>query len=105
MGLVEAYKKLLFAENLKKEAKSLTFCRIFSRLSKKNIIFYAFAARKFGSYQKNTYLCNVRMKVLATPLSAGSKALQILLHLNKRLHHVWCGFFIARISCGTACRT
>lgn len=32
------------------------------------------------------------MKVLATPLSAGSKALQILLHLNKRLHHVWCGF-------------
>ena len=40
------------------------------------------------------------MHILATPLSAGSKALQILLHLNKRLHHVWCGFFIARIFCG-----
>ena len=42
---------------------------------------------------------------LATPLSAGSKALQILLHLNKRLHHLWCGFFIARIFYGDACRT
>ena len=60
---------------------------------------------KTCKYQKSTYLCGVRMKVLATPLSAGSKALQILLHLNKRLHHVWCGFFIARISCGTAYRT
>jgi len=56
-------------------------------------------------FGNNVYLCTVRMKVLATPLSAGSKALQILLHLNKRLHHVWCGFFIARISCGTAYRT
>ena len=45
------------------------------------------------------------MKVLAMPLSAGSKALQILLHLNKRLHHLWCGFFIARIFYGNACRT
>lgn len=42
---------------------------------------------------KNAYLCTVRMKVLAKPLSAGSKALQTLLHLNKRLYHVWCGFF------------
>ena len=35
---------------------------------------------KTCKYQKSTYLCGVRMKVLATPLSAGSKALQILLH-------------------------
>ena len=46
-------------------------------------------------FGNNAYLCIVRTKVLATPLSAGSKALQILLHLNKRLHHVWCVFFIA----------
>ena len=71
--------------------------RIFE-LTKKN-------AKKFGSSEKTPYLCIVKTQVLATPLSAGSKALQILLHLNKRLHHVWCGFFIARIFCGTVCRT
>ncbi|MBQ8099552.1 MAG: hypothetical protein IJ244_08550, partial [Bacteroidaceae bacterium] len=48
---------------------------------------------KFGNFENSSYLCTVRRNVLATPLSAGSKALQILLHLNKRLHHVWCGFF------------
>ena len=56
-------------------------------------------------FGNNAYLCTVRMKVLATPLSAGSKALQILLHLNKRLHHVWCGFFIARTFYEIAYRT
>jgi hypothetical protein len=49
---------------------------------------------KFGKFDNSSYLCSVRRIVLATPLSAGSKALQILLHLNKRLHHVWCGFFL-----------
>ena len=41
---------------------------------------------KFGNFENSSYLCSVRRIVLATPLSAGSKALQILLHLNKRLH-------------------
>ena len=45
------------------------------------------------------------MNVLAMPLNAGSKALQILLHLNKRSHHVWCDFFIAHTSCEIVCRT
>ena len=36
--------------------------------------------------------CIVKKNFLTTPLSAGSKALQILLHLNKRLHHAWCDF-------------
>ena len=56
--------------------------------------------KKFGGIKENVFLCSVKKKFLATPLSAGSKALSILLHLNKRLHHVWCGFFISHISCG-----
>ena len=40
--------------------------------------------RFLAKLKLNAYLCIVRMKFLATPLSAGSKALQILLHLNKK---------------------
>jgi len=36
--------------------------------------------KKFGRYNKNAYLCNVKTSVLATPLSAGSKTLSPLLH-------------------------
>ena len=56
-------------------------------------------------FGNNAYLCSVRTKVLATPLSAGSKALQILLHLNKGCIMYGAAFSIARISCGTADRT
>jgi len=41
--------------------------------------------KKFGSYQINAYLCTVRMHVLATPLSAGSKTLSPLLHFKSHL--------------------
>ncbi len=30
-------------------------------------------AKKFGGYNKNTYLCSVKTSLLTTPLSAGSK--------------------------------
>ena len=41
-------KKPRWATKSEKETQTFDFCRIFSRLSKKNIIFFAFAARKFG---------------------------------------------------------
>ena len=40
------------------------------------------SSEKFGSEGKNAYLCSVRTLVLTTPLSAGSKALSILLHFE-----------------------
>lgn len=36
----------------------------------------------FGSLLAYSYLCTVRMNVLATPLSAGSKPLSTLLHFK-----------------------
>jgi hypothetical protein len=47
--------------------------------------FIAFTAQKFGIYKNTSYLCNVRTIVLTTPLSAGSKALSILLQLKATL--------------------
>ena len=42
---------------------------------------------------------------LATPLSAGSKALQILLHLNKGCINKRCSFSISRIFYENVCKT
>ena len=42
-------------------------------------------AKRFGDKRKYSYLCSVKMNILTTPLSAGSKALLILLHLKS--HH------------------
>ncbi len=47
-------------------------------------LFIKKSLKKLGMFGNNAYLCIVRTKVLATLLSAGSKALQILLHLNKK---------------------
>ena len=41
--------------------------------------------------EKSYYLCSVRLGGLTTPLSAGSKALSILLHLKS---HLRVAFFI-----------
>ena len=42
-------------------------------------------ANLFGSLLAYSYLCSVRMKVLATPLSAGSKTEPPLLHFKSLL--------------------
>ena len=47
---------------------------------------------KFGGYQKNPYLCIVKMNILTTPLSAGSKPVSKLLHLKATFG--WLLFFI-----------
>ena len=49
--------------------------------------------QKFGTFMISLYLCSVRMKVLTTPLSAGSKTLSPLLHFRSHLFG-WLLFFI-----------
>ena len=62
--------------------KSLPLANILTTHHRKNELFLDFAARKFGTYRKSFYLCSVKMYVLTTPLSAGSKTLSPLLHLK-----------------------
>ena len=50
-------------------------------------------ASKFGGFKNSSYLCTVRTLVLTTPLSAGSKTLSPLLHLNATSQG-WLLFFI-----------
>ncbi len=70
------------AKNYLKEMNwqiSLTFGRRYFRSKLK------LNANLFGSLLAYSYLCSVRMKVLATPLSAGSKTLSPLLHFKSHL--------------------
>ena len=62
-------------------------------------LFIKKSLKKLGIFRNNVYLCTVRMHILATPLSAGSKALQILLHLNKKaascmVRLFYCSYFL-----------
>ena len=48
-------------ETTKKTVQKFDLWRIFSRLSRENKIFFAFAARKFGIYKYNAYLCSEKV--------------------------------------------
>ena len=61
-------------KNFKNRLQNLTrWANFVATHHRKNELFLDFAAPKFGSYRKNSYLCSVKMYVLTTPLSAGSK--------------------------------